>query len=123
MHLLLDAHLSLSIVSRLAAEGVDVVSLQDWRGGIYRHAADELILEVAKQEARVLVTYDRRTFPPVVKRWGEGGLHHSGVVLIDDRTIRQDDIGGLIRALRALVFDEGEQEWDDRIFHLRPADA
>ena len=31
-----------------------------------------------------LVTYDRRTIPPLLKTWAESGLHHGGVVFVDE---------------------------------------
>ena len=71
MRLLLDAHLSPAIAQRLTAEGIDIVSLQDWQGGIYLRAPDHQILAAALPEGRVLVTFDRRSIEPLVKRWAE----------------------------------------------------
>ena len=120
MRLLLDAHLSPAIAQLLTAEGTDAVSLRDWHGGNYRHAPDDQILMAALAEGRVLVTFDRRSIPPLVKVWAEAGRHYAGVVVINRKTIRQNDIGGLIRALLALVKDAGEQDWQDRLAFLQP---
>lgn len=119
MRLLLDSHLSPAIAQRLTAEGTDTVSLRDWHGGSYLHAPDDRILMAALAEERVLVTFDRRTIQPLVNEWARTGLHHAGVVVIHRKTIRQDDIGGLIRALLLLVKDAGEQDWQDQLAFLQ----
>ena len=54
--------------------------------------------EAAKQKL-TLVTYDRRTIPPLLKAWAEEGLRHAGVIFVDDKTISPADIGGLVSAL------------------------
>lgn len=123
MRLLLDAHLSPAIAQRLTAEGVDIASLRDWQGGSYRHAPDDQILVAALAEGRVLVTFDARMIEPLVKEWVEAGRHHAGLVVINRKTIRQNDIGGLIRALRSLVKDAGDQGWHDRLAFLQPDSA
>jgi predicted nuclease of predicted toxin-antitoxin system len=119
MRLLLDAHLSPAIAQRLNAEGTDIVTLRDWRGSNYLDAPDDQILVAALAEERVLVTFDSRTIQPLVNEWAQTGRHHAGVVLINRKTIRQDDIGGLIRALRMLVANTGEQDWRDRVVFLQ----
>lgn len=119
MRLLLDAHISPAVAQGLAVEGIDVVCLRDWEDGNYRHAPDDQVLMAAAAEGRVLVTFDRRSMQPLVKEWAETGRHHAGVIVIDRKTIRQNDIGGLIRAVRALVKAEGEQDWQDRLALVR----
>lgn len=87
--------------------------------GTIAHVSDDEILLVAAAEECVLVTYDKRSLQPLVKEWAETGRHHAGVVVIDARTIRQGDIGGQIRSLRALVRDAGEEDWRDLLVFLR----
>jgi predicted nuclease of predicted toxin-antitoxin system len=123
MQLLLDAHLSPAIAQRLTAEGTDTASLRDWQGGSYRHAPDDRILVAARAEERVLVTFDGRSILSLVKEWAQTGRHHAGVVVINTKTIRQNDIGGLIRALRALVEDTAAQDWQDRLAFLQSGSA
>ncbi|HEX5164617.1 MAG TPA: hypothetical protein VFV93_04410, partial [Thermomicrobiales bacterium] len=65
------------------------------------------LLTVASAENRVLVSYDTKTLPPLVKDCWERDLHHAGIILIDSRTFRQNDIGGIVRALRTLVENRG----------------
>jgi predicted nuclease of predicted toxin-antitoxin system len=119
MRLLLDAHLSPAIARQLQREGVDAVALRDWLGGSHRQALDDQILAVAASDQRVLVTYDRRTIPPLLKEWAETSQQHAGVVLVDEQTLQPADIGGLLRALRALVAEHGDDDWQDRVIFLR----
>lgn len=119
MRLLLNAHISPTIARQLQREGVDAVAPRDWLGGNYWTAPDEEILAAALAEKRVLATYDLRTIPPLLKEWVETGQRHSGVILIDEKTLRPSDTGGLLRALRTLVREHGNDEWRDRVVFLR----
>lgn len=119
MRLLLDYHLSPAIAQVLRRDGVDAVAVRDWLGGNYRSAPDDQLLAAAWSDERVLVTYDCRTIPPLLKEWAETGRQHAGVVLIDEKTVRPDDIGGLLRALRALIARSGGESWRDRTVFLQ----
>jgi len=66
-----------------------------------------------------LVTYDRRTIPPLLKAWAEEGRKHGGVIFVDENTISPADIGGLVRALIQLLKERGRQDWTDRVYFLR----
>ena len=46
------------------------------------------------------------------------GRRHAGVVLVDDRTVRPDDAGGLVRALAALERERGGEDRRDRVVYL-----
>ncbi|MEA2640157.1 MAG: hypothetical protein QOF51_1551 [Chloroflexota bacterium] len=121
MRLLLDGHLSPTIAQTLAADGLDAISLRNWLGGIFIDAPDDRILMAALPESRVLVTYDQRTVRPLVEQWADHARHHAGVIVIDEKTIRQDDLGGLIRSLLACAAAAGDQHWGDRLEYLREA--
>jgi len=123
MRLLLDAHISPAVAARLRRDGVDAFALRDWRDGELRAASDAEVLAAALAEACVLVSYDCRTIPPLLKEWGEIGRAHAGVVLIDDKTVRPSDIGGIQRALAALAAQSGEEAWLDRVVFLRARDT
>ena len=98
---------------------MDALILSDWLGGSHRSASDEQVLTAAFSDERVFVTYDCRTIPAVLKNWAETGQHHGGVVLVDEKTLRPSDIGGLLRALRALIAESGDETWRDRVIFLR----
>ena len=110
--------MSAAVARQLRVDGIDAVALGTWQGGAYRSAADDQLLTVALSDSRVLVTFDCRTIPPLLREWAETGLHHAGVILIDEKTLRQSDIGGQVRALRALVDQHGSEEWRDRVVFL-----
>ena len=121
MRLLLDAHFSPAVSRLLRASKIDVWTLSEWHGGSYLRLADERILEAAFAEGLTLVTYDIRIGPELLDVWAAQGRSHAGVVFVNVRTIRQGDYGGLIRALRALVEERGDEDWHDQVAHLRPA--
>jgi hypothetical protein len=121
MLLLLDAHFSTAISRPLRTRGIDVFTLDEWHGGAYRHSSDEEILAAASAEGRTLVTYDIRIRAQILDVWAVHGRAHSGAVFVNVRTIRQGDYGGLIRALHALIEALGDDDWRDRVVHLRPA--
>jgi len=116
--LLLDEHISPAVVQGLSAAGIVVAALRDWQSGAFLEAADEVILQSAHADGWTLVTYDLRTIPPLLKRWAEQGKSHSGVILVDERSIAQNDIGALMRALSRLATSLGSTPWEDRIVFL-----
>jgi len=71
------------------------------------------LLEAAKQRL-TLVTYDRRTIPPLLKLWAEEQRPHGGVIFVDEKTISPADIGGLVRAL--IVCPERLKVWTGLIW-------
>ena len=124
MKLLLDEHIAPAVARGLSgagtAGGADIVvaALRDWHGGAYLEASDTLLLQAALADGWTLVTYDLRTIPLLFKEWGEQGIAHGGVILVDERSIAQNDIGGLIRALARLVAALGDASWQNRIVYL-----
>jgi hypothetical protein len=115
MRLLLDEHVHPAVAAGLRATGVaEVVALRDWQQGVYMHVDDDILLRAAYSAGWTLVTYDLRTIPLLLRTWGEQGIAHAGVIVVDDRSIDQTDIGGLIRALLAVVQRAGDDEWENR---------
>jgi predicted nuclease of predicted toxin-antitoxin system len=106
MRLLLDAHISPDVAEQVRNVGLEAFSLRDWRGGEFYRAVDEVILREASSAEMVLVTYDLATVPMLLKDWAETGRSHAGVVLVDQRTVRQSDIGGQVRGLLSLAAAE-----------------
>jgi hypothetical protein len=66
-----------------------------------------------------LVTYDRRTIPPLLKAWAEETHSHAGVIFVDEKTIFPADIGGLVKSLGVPVKQTRTWDWTDRIVFLR----
>lgn len=120
MKLLLDEHISPAVARGLsAARGeLTVAALREWQAGAWLEASDALRLQAAASDGWTLVTYDLRTIPPLLKEWGEQGIAHGGVVLVDERSIAPSDFGGLIRALERLAAALGDADWRDRVVFL-----
>lgn len=119
MRLILDEHVSPAIALGLQATGSDVVTVPHWQDGELRSTEDAHILVTASVESRVLVSFDVNTIPPLIDGWLARGMHHSGVILISRKTFRQNDVGGILRALRAIIAEHGDADWQDRMIFLR----
>lgn len=96
-----------------------VIDLPEWESGKYLSTTDEVILSKAHEYGLTLVTYDLSTIPSTLKTWAESGREHSGVILIDDKTIHQSDVGGIIDALEHLWLNEQKHDWLNRVMFLR----
>jgi hypothetical protein len=121
LRLLLDEHLSPDVAEglRRADKKLVVFCLAQWEGGRFMGSSDALVLHAAATQGLTLVTYDRKTIPPLLKSWAETGRDHGGVVLVDEKTIRSSDVGGLARGLHALFRDSCQRDWRNRICFLR----
>ena len=121
LRLLLDEHISPRVAKGLRRQNRAQViyCMTEWHGGAFLGRDDAVCLRAAEAEHLTLVTYDRRTIPPLLKRWAEEGRSHGGVVLVDEKTISAADIGGLIRALFGLAKQTENADWTNRIYHLR----
>ena len=96
-----------------------VFCMVEWPGGAFLGQDDAACLRTAEVEHLTLVAYDRRTIPPLLKRWIEEGRSHGGVIFVDEKTISPADIGGLVRALDQLLKNAGKLDWTDRICFLQ----
>jgi len=123
LRLLLDEHVSPDVAEglRQRRKAVQVTALADWEGGRYLGMPDDAILKAAAAQTLTLVTYDRRTIPPLLKSWTEAGRAHAGVIFVDDKTIAPSDLGGLIRALGKLAATHGSADWTNAVSFLRRA--
>jgi hypothetical protein len=90
-----------------------------WESGNFLGKEDSVCLLEAAKQGLTLVTYDRRTIPPVLKLWAEEERSHGGVIFVDEKTISPADIGGLVRALIALAGEAGDMDWTDQVYFLQ----
>ncbi|MBB6143464.1 hypothetical protein HNQ77_001408 [Silvibacterium bohemicum] len=120
LQLLLDEHISPDVAKGLRRrdEPLTVYAMTEWQDGNFLGRDDAACLTEAAARKLTLVTYDRRTIPPLLKTWAESGLSHTGVIFIDDKTIAPSDIGGLVVALARLAKDARHWNWTDRICFL-----
>jgi hypothetical protein len=121
LKLLLDEHISPDIAPRMRRRNRTLIvrPLMEWEGGNFLGQDDAACLHEAVAQRLTLVTYDRRTIPPLLKTWAEEGRHHAGVIFVDEKTISPADIGGLVRALTALAKEGAHWDWTDRVCFLR----
>lgn len=120
LSLLLDQQLSPEVAEQVRGKRpeIPIWSLYEWREGAFVGIADTFILRAAAGDGLTLVTYDRKTIPPILVEWGIAGISHGGVVFVDNRTIPSHEFGRLVRALIYYWDREHESDWTDRIGFL-----
>jgi len=121
LKLLLDEHISPDVANGLRRRNraIEVRYMVEWENGYFLGQEDSACLREAAAQGLTLVTYDRRTIPPLLKTWAEEDRTHGGVIFVDERTISSADIGGLVWALTRLARETGNWDWANRIFFLR----
>jgi hypothetical protein len=121
LKLLLDEHISPDVADGLRRRNRSLIvrCMAEWEGGEFMGQEDSTCLREAATQGLTLVTYDRRTIPPLLKAWAEQERRHSGVIFVDEKTISPADIGGLVRALTNLSKQTGRWDWTDRVYFLR----
>jgi hypothetical protein len=121
LKLLLDEHISPRVATGLHRRhhAIEIRSMVEWESGRFLGQDDHDCLREAAAQRLTLVTYDRRTIPPLLKNWAEEGRSHGGVIFVDEKTISPADIGALVRALTELVKVMRTWDWTNRIYFLR----
>ena len=121
LRLLLDEHISAEVADGLRRRNRSPVLhwMAEWQKGNFLGQEDPACLLEADTGQLTLVTYDRRTIPPLLKTWAEEGRKHGGVIFVDAKTISPADIGVLVRALLHLFKETGRWDWTDRVYFLR----
>ena len=119
--LLTDEHISPAVARQAPSRcrGIRIQAIHGGEGGHFLSAPEEVVLREAPKQRLTLVTLDLKTIPPLLRLWAEQGTDHSGVILVDERTFAQNDIGGLISGLCALWKSEGDSVWTNRVVYLR----
>ncbi len=121
LKLLLDEHISPAVAKgvRRRHPSLTVLMLAEWEDGNFLGQDDSACLRAAAAQKLTLVTYDRRTIPPLLKTRTEEGRSYGGVIFVDEETIAPSEIGGLVRALSELYRETGKLVWTDRALFLR----
>ena len=121
LKLLLDEHISPAVANGIQRRNRSLVihPMAQWESGNFLGREDSVCLLEAAKQRLTLVTYDRRTIPPLLKLWAEEERLHGGVIFVDEKTISPADVGGLVRALTELSKETGKWDWTDRVYFLR----
>ena len=121
LKLLLDEHISPDVANGLRRRNraLEIRYMVEWENGTFLGQDDRACLREAAIQGLTLVTYDRRTIPPLLKTWAEEDRTHSGVIFVDEETISPADIGGLVWALTRLARETENWHWTNRIYFLR----
>jgi hypothetical protein len=121
LKLLLDEHISPDVANGLRRHNraLEVRYTVEWERGRFLGQDDRACLREAAVQSLTLVTYDRRTIPPLLKTWAEEERTHGGVIFVDEKTISPSDIGGLVRALTSLARKTDSWDWRNRIYFVR----
>ena len=121
LELLLDEHISRKVALGLRKREANllVYPLAEWRDGYFLGRDDATCLQEAARHNLTLVTFDRRTIPPLLKTWAEEGRTHGGIIFIDEKSIPPSDIGRLVRSLLSLWNHTRGWDWTDRVGFLQ----
>ena len=120
LKLLLDEHISPDVADGLRRRNPSLViyCMTEWEGGGFLGKDDSACLLQGAKQGLTLLTYDRRTIPPLLKARAEEGRRNAGVIFVDEKTIFPADIGGHVRALFQLCKETGKWDWTDRVCFL-----
>ena len=112
MRLFLDAHISgRRVAQALRAAGHDVRAADEERE--LDGSTDEELLALAAAEGRVIVTFDVKDFPVIVRRWAESARSHAGCMIVVG--IDHNEFGAIIHALERELGSRPQQAtWVDR---------
>ncbi|HRZ34866.1 MAG TPA: hypothetical protein P5534_00705 [Candidatus Paceibacterota bacterium] len=121
LQILTDEQISpdVAVAARRLCRGIPITPLFEWMESHFVSAPDGEILREAARKQLTLVSFDLRTIPPLLRACGEQGIDHGGLIFVDEKSIPQNDVGGLARSLCALWKLLGDADWTNRCFFLQ----
>jgi hypothetical protein len=122
LHILTDEQISpeVAVAARKRCRSIQITTLFEWMDGHFVSSPDREILREAARQKMTLLSFDRRTIPPLLRAWGEQGLDHGGLIFVDEQSLAQDDVGGIARAVCEVWNRFGDADWTNRCFFLQP---
>jgi hypothetical protein len=111
VRLFLDAHFSgPRIAERLREAGHDVRAADEER--VLDSWTDEALLDLATSKERIMVTFNKKDFPSITRRWAEAGRRHAGCAVLVG--IDHSQIGVILRTIEAeLAVRPRQEDWQD----------
>lgn len=101
MKLLLDEQISGKVAERLRGRGHDVTAATD--DPSLRGLSDPDLFEVAQQQDRALVTYNRVDFEPIVREYAQMNREHRGLVIVHPTRFPSWEFTRLAAAMESLL--------------------
>lgn len=101
MRLLLDEQISGKVAERLREQGHDVLATT--ADPNLRGLSDPDLFEVAQEQGRTLVTYNRADFEAIVREFAAIGREHNGLVIVHPRRLQSREFSRLCKALAGLI--------------------
>ncbi len=101
MKLLLDEQISGKVAERLRDRSHDVTAATD--DPSLRGLSDPDLFEVAQQQGRALVTYNRVDFEPIVRGYAETNREHHGLVIVHPMRFPSWEFARLVAAIEGLL--------------------
>ncbi len=101
MKILLDEQISGKVAERLRDRGHDVTAARD--DPSLRGLSDPDLFEVAQQQGRALVTYNRVDFEPIIREYAAENRAHHGLVIIHPTRFPSGEFTRLVAAFESLL--------------------
>ena len=101
MKLLLDEQISGKVAERLREPGHDVTAATD--DPSLRGLSDPDLFEVAQQQGRALVTYNRVDFEPIIRKYAQMNRDHHGLVIVHPMRLPSWEFAQLAAAMEGLL--------------------
>lgn len=101
MKLLLDEQISGKVAERLRDRGHDVTAATDDLS--LRGLSDPDLFEVAQQQGRALVTYNRVDFEPIIREYAQMDREHHGLVIVHPTRFPSREFARLTAAIGNLM--------------------
>jgi hypothetical protein len=103
VRLLLDEQISGKVAQRLRDRGHSVTAATD--DPSLRGLGDPDLFEVAQQQGRALVTYNRVDFEPIVREYAAMNREHHGLVIVNPVRFPSWEFAPRAAAIEALLVD------------------
>ena len=99
MKLLLDEQISGKVAERLRGCGHDVIATA--ADASLRGLSDPDLFEVAQQQGRAVVTYNRADFEAIVREYANTNREHYGLIIVHPTRFPNREFSRLVAALDA----------------------